>query len=75
VLRAGGYRFYFFSREEMRPHVHLEHADGEAKFWLEPELALAHNDGLSSVQVATAFRLLRMHNHEIRSAWKDHFGR
>jgi hypothetical protein len=33
VLRARGFRFYFFSREEVRPHVHVQHAEGEAKFW------------------------------------------
>jgi hypothetical protein len=31
-----GFRFYFFSREEPRPHVHVQHAEGEAKFWIEP---------------------------------------
>jgi hypothetical protein len=32
VFRAGGFRFYFFSREEPRIHVHAQSADGEAKF-------------------------------------------
>ena len=58
VLRVGGYRFYFFSREEPRPHVHVQHADGEAKFWLEPEIKLAQSYGLSSRQLATALRLV-----------------
>src|SRR2546426_8436204 len=40
VLRVRGYRFYFFSREEPRPHVHVQHAGGEAKFWLEPQVEL-----------------------------------
>jgi hypothetical protein len=43
VFRSGGYRFYFFSREETRKHVHVHHAAGEAKFWLEPEIELARN--------------------------------
>ena len=43
VFRAGGFRFYFFSREETRMHVHVHHAEGEAKFWLEPEIELAQN--------------------------------
>jgi uncharacterized protein DUF4160 len=47
VFRSGGFRFYFFSREEPRMHVHVHHAEGEAKFWLEPEIALADNYGLS----------------------------
>ena len=43
ILRIRGFRFYFFSREETRAHVHVQHAQGEAKFWLEPEIAVAHN--------------------------------
>lgn len=46
IFREKGFRFYFFSREEERPHVHVQHAEGEAKFWIEPEVALAMNYGL-----------------------------
>lgn len=45
VFRHGPYRFYFFSREEARIHVHVQSAAGEAKFWLEPEIELAQNYG------------------------------
>jgi hypothetical protein len=41
VFREGPYRFYFFSREEPRIHVHVGSSDGEAKFWIEPEIELA----------------------------------
>lgn len=47
VLRAGQFRLFFFSREEPRIHVHVSHPDGEAKFWLEPEVAVATSTGLS----------------------------
>jgi hypothetical protein len=46
ILRVRGFRFYFFSREERRPHVHVQHADGEAKFWIEPVVELAANFSL-----------------------------
>jgi hypothetical protein len=46
IFRSRGYRFYFFSREEPRPHVHVHHEGGEAEFWLEPTLELARNHGL-----------------------------
>ena len=46
VFREGPFRFFFFSREESRMHVHVTHADGEAKFWIEPEIAIALNRGL-----------------------------
>ena len=41
IFRQGPYRFYFNSREESRMHVHIETPDGEAKFWLEPQVVLS----------------------------------
>ncbi|NJN37011.1 MAG: DUF4160 domain-containing protein [Nitrospiraceae bacterium] len=35
VADKAGFRFYFFSREEARMHVHVYCDRGEAKFWLE----------------------------------------
>lgn len=43
VFREKGYRFFFFSREETRMHVHVGSAEGEAKFWLKPEFQLARS--------------------------------
>lgn len=73
VFRSGGFRFYFFSREEPRMHIHVQHAEGEAKFWLEPSVALASQHGLTSRKLAVIERLIREHEHEIRQAWKAHF--
>ena len=75
VFSKGPYRFYFFSREEERPHVHVTSADGEAKFWLEPIIALADSTGLSKKQLATIQKTIVERYHEIRGAWKKHFGR
>ena len=73
VLRVRGYRFYFFSREEPRPHVHVQHETGEAKFWLEPTIEVAQNVGLSPQRLAAALRLAQEHANEIRRAWQAHF--
>ena len=54
-------------------HVHAQCPDGEAKFWLEPTIALADNYGLSDQQVRTAQQLVEAHADEIRSAWRKHF--
>jgi hypothetical protein len=75
VLRKKGFRLLFFSREESRTHVHVQHEKGEAKVWLDPEIELAESYGLSRQQTATALRLIREHENEIRAAWKKHFGR
>jgi hypothetical protein len=73
VFRQGAFRFYFFSREETRMHVHLSHPDGEAKFWLEPQVALAQSRGLTPLQLAAAERLVIAHRLEIEYAWRRHF--
>jgi hypothetical protein len=74
-LRVRGYRFYFFSREEARPHVHVQHASGEAKFWLDPHLELAQNYGLSSRRINKVRAIIQEHYNEIQRAWEEHFGR
>lgn len=51
VFKAGSYRFFFFSREEPRKHVHISRPAGEAKFWIEPIIALATYHGLSKRQL------------------------
>jgi len=75
ILKRGGFRFYFFSREEARCHVHVHHVDGEAKIWLEPEIRLAVHHGLNRRQLHAVLTLVRRHELEIRAAWRSHFER
>lgn len=75
IFREAGYRFYFFSREESRLHVHVECADGEAKFWIEPVIEVAQNSGLDERRLRSIHILVERHAHEIRTAWARHFGR
>lgn len=75
VVRDGPFRLFFFSREEPRMHVHVAHPDGEAKFWLEPSVAMACHTGLSQKELAAAEEVVRRHLQEIIDAWDKHFGR
>jgi len=74
VFRARGYRFFFFSREEPRIHVHVISGHGEAKFWLEPEIELAMNFRYSRKQIKEIETLIEEHYSELISAWREHFG-
>lgn len=74
VFRHKKFRFYFFSREETRAHVHVTCPDGEAKFWIEPTIALADYVGLSSKQLSELQNLVEERRDEIAKAWKKHFG-
>lgn len=73
-MRIGPYRFFFFSREEARMHVHVHSADGEAKFWIEPTVALATYSGLSKKQLRELQALVEENENAIRNAWTTHFG-
>ena len=68
-------RFFFFSREEPRMHVHVFSPDGEAKFWLEPQIELAVNKGLRTVELTELHRIIEERQDEIRQHWNRHFRR
>ena len=74
VFREAGFRFFFFSLEESRMHIHVNSGNGEAKFWIEPSIQIAQNHGLSMKELNEANRLIEEHEHEIRAAWNRHFG-
>ena len=74
VFRWRGYRFFFFSREEDRVHVHVYCADGEAKLWIEPEVEVARSHGLSATQQTEVVRAARERRDEITRAWGEHVG-
>ena len=73
VFHESGFRFFFFSREESRKHVHVYCSDGEAKFWLEPQIELAKNYRLSRSQLHTIEQIIEAHYEQLSDAWERHF--
>lgn len=74
VFRYRQYRFFFFSREESRLHVHITSSDGEAKFWIEPTIEIALNRGFGESELNELTRIVYEHEQEIRIHWNRHFG-
>lgn len=74
LLRKNGFRYIFFSREATRVHVHVEGPDGEAKFRLEPNIALAWQSGVRADQVTEMTQTVEENAHAFRNAWHQHFG-
>jgi len=54
-------------------HVHVFCADGEAKFWLEPELEMAKNHHLTAEQITQIEEVIRERRDDIISAWRRYF--
>lgn len=74
LLASGPYRFFFNSREEPRRHVHVSTANGTAKFWLEPLVALDSYHNLSTKELRRIEQLVKEHEDDFREAWDKHFG-
>ena len=54
-------------------HVHVSCQNGEAKFWLEPVVALAEYYGLNTKQLNELQKITEEHGNEIKKAWRRHF--
>lgn len=75
VFYLDGRRYFFFSREERRVHVHVLSERGEAKFWLEPVVALSNYVGYTKREIIEIEKVIHEHSKEIEEAWKRHFCR
>ena len=68
------FRFFFFSREEKRKHIHVESPEGEAKFWLEPAVELAMNQAIRPQDITVIKEYIADNYEEFTDAWTKHFG-
>jgi hypothetical protein len=76
LLRHDGWRFFFYSNEGLpreTPHVHVRSPAGEAKFWLEPEVALADSQGLDARTLRALSAVVDRHRADFLRSWHDYF--
>jgi len=74
VFKHKGYRFFFFSAEEKRMHIHIVSNGAEAKFWVEPTVEMAVNNGFGTVELNELGKLVKDNENKIRDSWNKHFG-
>lgn len=55
-------------------HVHVSGPDGEAKFWLEPTIALADHTGYSVKKLKLLQKEVEKHASSFKKKWKAYFG-
>jgi len=55
-------------------HVHVHCQNGEAKFWLAPQIELAKNVGLTRQQLRKIETIIEESYDVIVAAWNGHFG-
>ncbi|MDO4194855.1 MAG: DUF4160 domain-containing protein [Prevotellaceae bacterium] len=75
ILRIFGLRFFFYSREHEPIHVHVQGADGKAKFNITPEgIKLVENIGLKPKDIRCAEMVLEENKELAISMWNEYFG-
>jgi hypothetical protein len=73
VLRDSGFRFFFYILEGSEPpHIHVEHGDRLARFWLSP-VDLAESHGFRAPELNRCG--LIEHRLTFLEAWNAHFAR
>ena len=73
ILRIGPYRFFFYSREENRPHIHVEEGNKSAKFWVKP-VKLAESFGFSTRELNKLDVLVSENEEHILKEWGEFYG-
>ena len=75
VLFINGFRFKFYSNENNEPpHVHITKGNGNAKYWLVPELDEAYSYGFPVRERREIRELVTEHRESLIRNWHDYFG-
>ena len=77
IFRERSFRFFFHSNEgspREQVHIHVEKDGREAKFWLEPEVQVAYNDGYNARTLLQLLKIVEANRDRIVRAWNEFFG-
>ena len=73
VLRIGPYRFFFYSGDRNEPqHIHIEHEDRVAKFWLDP-VRLQSSGGFSRKEINRLVKMVEEYQEQLLRSWSEFF--
>ena len=73
--RESEYVFKVYSNEENRMHVHVLHGKCEAKYWLEPHVELAWNDGIAEERLGKIKKIIENNADRFKQQYKEHVGK
>lgn len=73
--RERGYAFKIFSNEEERTHIHVMRDDCEAKFWLEPTIELADNNGFAQHEINQITKIVELYADDFRGKYQRFIGK
>jgi len=73
VLWIGPYRFFFYAGDKNEPqHIHVEHENRVAKFWLDP-VRLQNSGGFSRKDLGRLGKLVEENQEQLLRKWHEYF--
>jgi hypothetical protein len=75
VFRIFGIRFYFYANEHLPIHIHVQNANGKAKFQVLPTIKLIDNKGLKSSEIKLAEGIIEENKILIIRSWEAFHGK
>lgn len=73
LLILFGLRFYFYINDHESIHIHVENADGEAKFEIEKNIRLVYNKGLKPKDIRLAESIIEENKDNFIKQWEKIF--
>jgi uncharacterized protein DUF4160 len=75
IHKVGPYRFFFYAGDRDEPmHIHVEHENRIAKFWLDP-IRLQKSGGFNRAQINKIQKIIEENCEKLVEAWNEYFGR
>ena len=56
-------------------HIHVLHGNSEAKYWLEPQIELAWNDGIAEERLSKIKKIIEKNADRFKEQYKQHVGK
>ena len=73
--REKEYTFKIYSNEEERMHIHVKYSRFEAKYWLEPQVELAENDGIPRERLSKIQKIIENNADRFKEQYQQHIGK
>ncbi len=72
IFEINGIRFFTYSQEEDRAHVHLRLGDGrKIKIWIEPGIEVANNQPIKDHEISILLKYVEENIDAIRAHWQE----
>ncbi|MGF1584308.1 MAG: DUF4160 domain-containing protein [Bacteroidales bacterium] len=72
ILKAKGYRFFFYINDHSPPHIHIEKGRGTAKFNLS-DAGLIRSKRFNAKELGEIRKLVIEHSELFKSKWNEYF--